>query len=964
MQAVAVLSVLLAGQSLSATRVSLSESDIEKARTYISEMRENRRGPYAGVMWFCADGQTLPPKRYACRDFGGGKQYGVLSSRAKWLAGRGVYVGTVLTELAPDALTQNDYDRARSLIIEYYLERALNGWALFTAKNYRGFRQVEDEQESARQLLIELMKRSRVFNDRRSLAIRATRALPYGRTGALADEIRALAGVLGDGDNDFADLRFKIHAMPEPTDIDGVKLYAAKKDGDFKKQADELIAKMTAYYDPQSRVARLEDVRRWIWHSGAKKEIETFAKVDANDTFKLIHEGTKLMGYVAELMKQGASQKQGERNLLLLHVMGLVEELWVALTAPVTRMPINREEGLALVATLADASHHLGLLSTREIAAIRLDLATATTSERRYIETVSGLSRILIWARARVIADLGLALPRYQSVEPQSAHVVDDILRSGVMLPLAALLDRLGRDAEALQQGGHRLAGLGSASSARLRGENPGLAIGKLKVVRGHGQSALKALRRDSVALLYDLPPDLPPVAGLLTVGSAGSLSHVALLARNLGIPHASIDSELAASLNPFHDQDVLLGVSQHRRVALGPKSAFKEAASMQHSAYKTAATGTSFTIDAARLDLAASDIKTLTDISHEDSGVRLGPKAAELGRLKKLFPERVSDAAVIPFGAFVKHVNRPGKDGAASPLAQLQAAYKTPLRGEERDAFLLEQLKSFREQVAELPFTDGFVNEVRAGLRKLGRDRSFGVFVRSDTNVEDLKNFTGAGLNKTVANVVGYRDVLAAIRAVWASPFSERSFRWRQRLLKNPEHVYPSVILHRTVASEISGVLVTTDLENRSADALTVSASEGVAAVVDGGSPETVVIERSGDIRLLASSRSATRKVIPRPPRQGVTVLPAKGMDPLLSEAHHKELRGLADEVQSKIPNPDGLPWDIEFGILKDKAWLLQIRPLRTSKAASKNPFLQSLESNLRLSDAPVDLSHNLPHP
>jgi hypothetical protein len=60
----------------------------------------------------------------------------------------------------------------------------------------------------------------------------------------------------------------------------------------------------------------------------------------------------------------------------------------------------------------------------------------------------------------------------------------------------------------------------------------------------------------------------------------------------------------------------------------------------------------------------------------------------------------------------------------------------------------------------------------------------SYGVFVRSDTNVEDLPGFTGAGLNKTIPNVVGFEKILAAIPKVWASPFSRRAFAWR-RVLK-----------------------------------------------------------------------------------------------------------------------------------------------------------------------------------
>ncbi len=955
-----------------ATHDRLTPEEVRRGRAAIESMRSNRRGPYAGVMWYCKDGQVLPPKPYACKEFGGGKQYGVYSADTKWLAARGIYIGTILTALPPTALIDNNYYRTRALILEYYLERVLDGWSLKAAKSYRGFRQVEDEQEAARFLLIELMRKKKVFRDHRSLAVRATRALPYGRTGSLADEIRALAGVIGDADEDFAELRFKIHAMPEPRDIDGVRAYIATKGADsvLAEQARELVGKMTTYYNPASRVARLKEVRRWIWHAGCKKLIADFVAIDPSNTLKLLRDGTALMGYAADLLAETYNPKQGERNLLLLHTMALVEELWVAVVAPLAEVELSREEGMQLLKTLLKAAGHLGMLSSRELEMVYQDLEGATASTAAYVAAIDRLSRVLMWARARVLADLGLALPRYRSLEPKTAHVVDDILRSGVMLPLAGLIDRLSRDAESLQTGGHQLRGL-NVRGARVRGENPGLAQAELRSVASGGD--LSTLRREHIALLYELPPDLPPVAGLLTVGSTGSLSHVALLARNLGIPHASIDSAVAAALQSLNGQRIVLGVTQHKRVLLGAESSFPELVTGPSVSSRAATPNAgAFTIDAEKLDLKFTALRHLDEISHLDSGVRLGPKAAELGRLRKLFPDRVSDAVLIPFGAFYAHVNRAPAGGAVSPLEHLRRAYAQaalkPLA--EREPFLLAELSTFRTHIAELPFVHGFADEVTAALRRLGRPNTFGVFVRSDTNVEDLKNFTGAGLNKTVANVVGTEKILKAVKQVWASPFSARSFRWRQKLLKNPEHVYPSVILHRTVPSEISGVLVTTDIEGRAQNAITVSASEGVAAVVDGGSPETIVIERGSPgavpkalkVRLLASSRSASRKVIPRPPRGGVILTSTIGQDPLLSDADIAELSHLAQEVEQKIPRRDGLPWDIEFGLVKHKAWLMQIRPLRTSKAAAQHPFLLGVDRNAAQSDRELDLKGLLP--
>ncbi|MEZ4270944.1 MAG: PEP/pyruvate-binding domain-containing protein [Myxococcota bacterium] len=937
----------------------LSPEVVEQAKTWIDAMKENPRGPYAGISWYCNDGTTQLPKSYACVEHGGGKQYGVLTQEARKLGKYGVHVGTVLASLQSTDLLEDNLYRARALVVETYLERALGGWVLQSAKSYRGFRQIEDEQEAARALLIDLMKRHDVFAKERFLAIRLTRALPYGRSESLADEIRALAGQIGDADPRFANMRFKIHAMPEPQDIDGVEAYCQQATGDQLQQGKDLIDKMRAYYDPTTRVERLKEVRRWLRDDIIREKIDLFVACNPKDSRQIIEQGAALIETVAAQLKPGSSDRQGERNLLALHVMGMVEELWVGITAPLRQLPLTRHDMLHLTETLLRSTHHLGLLSQRELEQASTYINQARQGEARvYATAATSLGQVLDWIRVRLSRDLGEPLLRYQAVEPRARGVLDDIMRSGAVLPLATLLDRMGQDADRLRGGGHRLLGLDTSVKvdAQLKGENPGLVTAPLQILLPGADP--QTLQRQNIALLQELPPELPPVAGILTVGSSGSLSHVALLARNLGIPHASISSELAKVLSTQKNQPWVLGVSQGRRVLLATLTSLSP--DMRQSLENHSVTEhPSLQINAAALDLSTTSILPISSISSKDSGVRCGPKAAELGRLKAMFPNRVSDAAVIPFGAFKQHVDRPNATGP-SPLRAMQDAYAKArlLPPEQGEAKLLEALAKFRQAITDTPFADGFEQEVKSALEHMGKLNSFGVFVRSDTNVEDLKEFTGAGLNKTIANRVGLKSVLAAIREVWASPYTERSFRWRQRLLKNPEHVYPSVILHRTVASEFSGVLVTTDLQGNTPNALTVSASEGVAAVVDGGSPETVVLQEDGTVRLLASSRTLSRKQIPPPPREGVIVTPSTGKDPLLGDAELREIRQLAREVLTKVPPQEGLPWDIEFGFLHGKAYLMQIRPLRTSQVNVRHPLLVRLDLEAQVPAIRLDMN------
>ncbi|MEE8410459.1 MAG: PEP/pyruvate-binding domain-containing protein [Myxococcota bacterium] len=960
----AALAVLWLTVSAFEPAVPLSDVQRTQAREIIAKMQKNRRGPYQGVSWFCNDGTILPPKSYACVPHGGGVQYGVLSPDAEKLGAMGVHVGTVVTSLKPEAFIANDYYRCRAFIVEMYLERSLDGWALELAKSYRGFRQVEDDLEFSRRLLLELNKRHEILTRYRGLMVRLIRAMPYGAGGSLADEVRAMAGQIGDEDMEgFGDLRFKIHAMPEPADIEAVEAYAKAKGGELGQRAATLASKMKAYYDPSERVSRLETVRR-LTHDGAtKKAIDAFLALDFEDGAALVHVGAELIETADKAIRAGTTDQQGERNLLLLHIMELIEELWIGATADLRQRPMKRDEALALMRDLLRSAQALGWLSGRENEAAQAAVERmATGVPTEYAAGYDHLERVLEWGRARLLADLGLALNRYESVEPRARNVIDDQLRSSLMLPMAAVLDRLSADINKLRGGGHELLGLEGARDAAMRGENPGIAVGALRVL--HAGDDLHQLERSEIALLHGLPPELPPVAGIITVGPVGSLSHVALLARNLGIPRASVGGEVAKALEVVAGQEVMLAVSAGRRVAFGPLAALSGADRRLVVEQRRTSVPT-LEIAADKLDIVSTEILPLTEISEKDSGVRVGPKAAELGRLKRLFPDRVSDAAIIPFGAFVKHVNRPGPNGEPSPLETLRHAYvqATGMPASEQEAFLLRALDVFRGAIAVLPFADGFEKEVDAALAKLGRPGTFGVFVRSDTNVEDLKEFTGAGLNLTVPNCVAVTEILAAIRDVWASPFTERSFRWRQRLLVNPEHVYPSIILHRTVPSEISGVMVTIDLETGSGDALTVSCSEGVAAVVDGGAPETVVIQGSGEVKLLASSRATTCKRIPPLPRSGVVVVPAGRSGTLLGDKEIAELESLAREVNAKIPPREaGVPWDIEFGFYQGRAYLMQIRPLKISRTAATHPFLKRLDEGATLPTAKLDLSEEVP--
>jgi hypothetical protein len=223
---------------------------------------------------------------------------------------------------------------------------------------------------------------------------------------------------------------------------------------------------------------------------------------------------------------------------------------------------------------------------------------------------------------------------------------------------------------------------------------------------------------------------------------------------------------------------------------------------------------------------------------------------------------------------------------------------------------------------------------------------------VRSDTNVEDLAGFTGAGLNLTLPNVIGVDNVIDAIPRVWASPFTARAFAWRQSHMDTPEHVYPAVLLLQSVSNDKSGVLVTQDIDTGDRSVLSVAVNEGVGGAVDGQSAESLRINtRDGSVRVLAMATAPWRR---NPVSSGgVEKVPTSGSDTVLQPDEVRQLIQFSKELPQKFPsitddegNP--APADVEFGFLNGKLNLFQLRPFLESKQARGSSYLNNMDKAL----------------
>ncbi|MEX2482619.1 MAG: PEP/pyruvate-binding domain-containing protein [Gammaproteobacteria bacterium] len=930
----------------------------------ISAMKEHPRGPFSRIMWFCKDGQLLPPTPSACRPYGGGSQHGEWSQTTKALRAQGYRIANIYADLDIDALLESEVvaEVLAQMAVERFLLRIDDGWILRRARYYRGALQEEGERAGALRLLRKMAASAR-WTGSHYLTWRTLAALlPHGADTASARGVRQQASNLVQRDADFTTLKNKIHVAPGAEDAASVRMHAAGiDDAELKAEFEHLASAIDALYaiDPgtvlDELAARVADTAPQL-SATLSRARRAIAQQQPRARFEASAE------LLAALRTALPEISDASLRLRLLDTSLLIEaEHFVAASTLVEELASTDRAGrLELLQASVEALYGTGLVSARERAALAAtfdDLTTPVVDLVTYRAHIDYLGLVPGWGDRHMQFAFGAGQARLADLDPLALLFIQDQLRGSPLFFYAEIIDRLQRDANRLAGVSHRL--FDSDTGGGLRALNPGIARGVLRDGRG---LALEDFTADGIYLLPETIAELPPVAGILTAGEGNPLSHVQLLARNLGIPNVAVAATAQDALARHLGEPVLLAVSSGGAVHLRRDNDSFDALFGQQ-----AETVHLIEPELDKLALDHREIADLRDLRATDSGRIVGPKAAKLGELKAHYPDAVADGVAIPFGVFRGLLDSPAPDGTPDMFEYIVGGYRAlealPANSEERAS----ATDAFRQSVYDWVAAARVPAAVAADLERrleerLGADRSYGVFVRSDTNVEDLPGFTGAGLNLTVPNVVGFDAILAAIPRVWASPFTVRAFAWRQALMREPEHVYPAVLLLESVNAEKSGVLVTQDIDSGDRGWLSVAVNEGVGGAVDGQSAESLRVHlASGRVRLMAPASAPTRRQID--PRGGVVELPASGADAVLKPAEITQLIAFTRELPSRFPAivdaaGEAAPADVEFGFEDGELRLFQIRPFLDNAAARANDYLTAMDPPAAaLQDREVDL-------
>lgn len=948
--------------SLEATSQKKSNNDIKQL---IDSYKNDIRGPYYRIKWFCKDGSIRDSKDPCPDSIGGGIQHASFKQSALDLRkSNHLFFGEILASLkTTDFLdATHNFSRLKQYQIGQYLASLDNGWVLKKGQYYRGAIQSEDEEAWGKEFYETVLKDDSFLNSNYYLIRQSLKDIPHNGDSNIAQLMRSESKILAEEIPDFMDIRIKIHGNPQKTDIYLVQNYIKKNASKIsikeKKLFDKLLNTMNEFYAPLNYKTISKELSKVNDDNEVLKNLKAFINEDktsfsAKDIVIKITDNLDFLRYNIALFKDSKDR------LILLDLTNQLEK--ILLIESQNWNTDTLEETILKTQTLTCASYATGLVEAWEFDVVKPVFSSALNKEKTTLGELNSLvtnaRRIVEWSTSLVKANYQEDVNEYAAFESLAYGFIDDRIRNSITLNLGETVSKLNNFAAKISEVNNNVMSI--TNQGAIRGLNPGYAFGKLVVVNGNPDKV--EVNTNNIYIFQKPPADLKPVAGIMTVSEGNLVSHVQLLARNLGIPNAALSSENLKSLEKYTDKNVFYAVSNKGNVIL--KLENEMTAEEKKLFDKKERTKNMIEVPTDKLKLDVSKIINMRDVKATDSGILCGPKAANLGELKNLFPNKVVEGIIIPFGIFKSHMNKEMPNKNKSYWEFLNATFtkakelKSNNTSEEAvEKFLINSLSELHASILNINLDESFTDDLKDNFKNVFGDKlgNVPVFLRSDTNMEDLKEFTGAGLNLTLFNILKEEKIIQGIKQVWASAYTERSFKWRQQYLLNPENVYPSILIIPSVDVDYSGVMITKGINEGSENDLTVAFSRGAGGAVDGQSAETRLITAESSY-LLSPARQPD--YIRLPTTGSTKKYYTTFNQPILNTSNVNDIRELASEIRNKIGNKsteESHAYDVEFGFKDNKLWLFQIRPFVENKQAKSSDYLNliapKVESNTEI--------------
>ena len=446
------------------------------------------------------------------------------------------------------------------------------------------------------------------------------------------------------------------------------------------------------------------------------------------------------------------------------------------------------------------------------------------------------------------------------------------------------------------------------------------------------------------ILVLTRLPNELPVVGGTITAEMQTPLAHVNIAARNRGTPNISLpdadkDERITSLLNKIVRFEVKSGSWSLTEATLEEAQAYWESIKKEKIFPE--------------FDLENKKIRPLEDISFADS-ISYGAKAANVAELSGLLGQNAPIGFAVPFyyyEEFIKNsiITEPLIDEAENDCIDegrdmdLCSDVSEFIAENGKDATLesfIDIMLTDNSFLTDSPFREATLDGLKYFIGHISVDTEFAadlrgmielfhgndpVRLRSSTNAEDLEDFSGAGLYRSVtAYASGSDSASSQIRKVWASVWNYSAFEERELWNIDHKSVKMGVLVHQSFPDEnANGVLITQNISDPTVYGHYVNVQLGEVSVTNpenGAFPEIFVIIPGVESQVQMQSLSWS------------SLSPG---EPILNIEEVAELYKLSDKVHTHFSELYGkhklnCAFDIEFKFIPPQRKLIfkQVRP------------------------------------
>lgn len=311
---------------------------------------------------------------------------------------------------------------------------------------------------------------------------------------------------------------------------------------------------------------------------------------------------------------------------------------------------------------------------------------------------------------------------------------------------------------------------------------------------------------------------------------------------------------------------------------------------------------------------------------SHALSEQELGGKASNL-RILKENGFSVPPFVTVPVSAFRSFMQEADADGAS-----LRDVIRKLLS--ELDFSRQEAVRAASQTIHGLITSRPLPESLRRNVVAEAAAFKNSLAVRSSALGEDGSKDSYAGQMDSFLFVKGEEALLEAVRACWASAFSERALSYRKMKGTDVLAIDIAVIVQEMVDAEVSGVMFTADPLTGDRDTIVINGTYGAGeGIVSGaldtdsfkvskttGAIETELVSKPMQIAFDAARGQGTHEApVPEDLRDVACLSPEQA----------RELARLGQEIEALY----GAPQDIEWALSEGRLVILQSRPITNLK-------------------------------